>query len=227
MTEDRDDGLFYRFLPNDRRRLEAGGRLQALVIADRPGADTRNWTSPWLAEGVRLAAVWVDLRGAENPADDLRERGRALGAAIFARGEGIYPGRGEMFFTATSGGAAKHGQIMRYLPSRDEGAAKQEPGSLQLFVESRDPSVLDYGDNLTVAPWGDLIVCEDRTGGKTNHLKGVTPDGRVYTFARLHADTELAGACFSPDGRTMFVNAYSPGRTLAIKGPWRSSLLKS
>jgi secreted PhoX family phosphatase len=32
--------------------------------------------------------------------------------------------------------------------------------------------------------------------------------------------TELAGACFSPDGRVLFVNAYSPGRTFAIEGPW-------
>ena len=34
------------------------------------------------------------------------------------------------------------------------------------------------------------------------------------------ANTELAGICFSPDGTTMFVNAYWPGATLAITGPW-------
>ncbi|MEC8786453.1 MAG: alkaline phosphatase PhoX, partial [Pseudomonadota bacterium] len=36
----------------------------------------------------------------------------------------------------------------------------------------------------------------------------------------LHAQTELAGACFSPDGNTLFVNIYSPTKTLAITGPW-------
>ena len=46
--------------------------------------------------------------------------------------------------------------------------------------------------------------------------------GQIYTLARLHADTELAGACFSPDGSILFVNAYRPGRTLAIRGPWGS-----
>jgi secreted PhoX family phosphatase len=224
LTEDRDDGLFYRFLPDQRRQLGAGGRLQALAIASQAGADTRNWKEQWFAVGAQVAAHWIDVPGTDSPADDLRHRGRALGAAIFARGEGIYHGDGELFFTATSGGAGRYGQIMRYVPSRDEGQVRQQPGSLQLFVESRDPSVLDYGDNLTVAPWGDLIVCEDRTGGKTNHLKGVTPAGRIYTFGRLHADTELAGVCFAPDGRTMFVNAYSPGRTLAITGPWQTSV---
>ena len=80
--------------------------------------------------------------------------------------------------------------------------------------------MFDYGDNLTVAPNGHLIVCEDRTDGKPNHLRGVTPEGKVYTLALLRADTELAGVCFAPDGRTMFVNVYRPGRTLAIQGPW-------
>jgi secreted PhoX family phosphatase len=29
-----------------------------------------------------------------------------------------------------------------------------------------------------------------------------------------------AGACFSPDGNVLFLNLYSPTRTLAITGPW-------
>lgn len=55
-----------------------------------------------------------------------------------------------------------------------------------------------------------------------NHLRGVTPSGEVYNFARLTAQTELAGACFSADGNTLFVNVYSPTKTLAITGPWQS-----
>ena len=31
---------------------------------------------------------------------------------------------------------------------------------------------------------------------------------------------EIAGACFSPDGKTLFINIYWPGITLAITGPW-------
>ena len=92
---------------------------------------------------------------------------------------------------------------------------------LQLFVESKDASQLDFGDNITVAPNGHLIVCEDQyTEVVENHLRGITPVGQVYDFARLHVQSELAGACFSPDGVTMFVNVYGPGKTLAITGPW-------
>jgi hypothetical protein len=49
----------------------------------------------------------------------------------------------------------------------------------------------------------------------------VTPQGQVYAIARLHQKTELAGVCFSAEGSTLFVNAYRPGKTLAVKGPWR------
>ncbi len=58
----------------------------------------------------------------------------------------------------------------------------------------------------------------------TNYLRGVTPDGRIYTLARNEyaGGSELAGACFSPDGSTMFVNIQASGLTLAITGPWDS-----
>jgi uncharacterized protein len=94
-------------------------------------------------------------------------------------------------------------------------------------IASEEEPVLDRrqfsrGLVLTVAPNGHLIVCEDQyTDVVENHLRGITPAGEVYTFARLRAQTELAGACFSPDGSTLFVNIYSPGKTLAITGPWR------
>lgn len=228
LTEDMADGLFYRFIPRVRGQLAQGGKLQALALVDG-GKDSRNWLSSDMTVGQQRKVRWIDLDDVESPADDLRERGHAAGGVLFARGEGIHLGwtrdrRRQLFFTCTSGGQGRFGQIMRYEPSRYEGTPREsgEPGHLDLFVESTDPAVMDYADNITVTPWGHLIVCEDRTGTKINHLRGVTPDGRVYALARLNAGTELAGACFSPDGGTLFVNIYAPGQTLAIRGPWRN-----
>lgn len=226
MTEDQDDGLFYRFLPDGPRRLSEGGRLQALGLRDFPeGADARNWNGKVIENGGSRQAVWIDLDGPDNPHGDLRMRGHKAGAALFARGEGIHNGTGELYFTATSGGTAQIGQIFRYVPSPQEGqpGERDAPGRLQLFAESDDTARFNYVDNITVTPWGHLIACEDRSDdGDTNHLKGFTSDGRVYTLAALRAPTELAGACFSPDKSTLFVNVYAPGRTLAITGPWSS-----
>jgi secreted PhoX family phosphatase len=228
LTEDLADGLFYRMLPNDRRRPSAGGRLQALALKDAPGADTRNWNGQvtW-AQGDWEDAVWVDLDGVDNPNDDLRLRGHASGAAIFARGEGIFFGKGELFFACTSGGAGGFGQMMRYVPSAAEGqpGEKDLPGRLQLFVEPKDGKVMNYADNIAVTPWGHVIACEDQyTEVHTNHLKGMTPEGKVYTLGRnaFRGGAEFAGVCFSPDGQTMFVNIQTPGITLAVTGPWNS-----
>jgi secreted PhoX family phosphatase len=219
LTEDQPDGLFYRMIPEVPGQLHRGGHLQALALRERAGADTRNWTNPWFRRSETLDVRWVDLEETHSPNDDLRQRGHAAGAAIFARGEGVHFVRGEIYFCCTSGGAARIGQIMRYRPGQGESSRDR----LELFVESADRALLDFADNLTSTPWGHLIVCEDKESPpRINHLKGVTPDGRLYTLARLNARTELAGVCFSPDATTMFVNAYNPGRTLAITGPWRS-----
>jgi secreted PhoX family phosphatase len=76
-----------------------------------------------------------------------------------------------------------------------------------------EPRVFEYGDNLAVTPQGYLMVCEDKTSNRVSDLRGIAPSGRAYAFGCLRADTELTGACFSPDGQVMFVNAYHPGIT--------------
>lgn len=225
LTEDRDDGLFYRFLPEVRGRLAAGGRLQALAIEGLPDGDARNWSALAFTPRSARTARWIDLDGVDSPADDLRVRGHAARATYFARGEGVHFGEDELFFCCTSGGTAKLGQVFRYRPSRAEGrpGERDAPGSLQNFVESTNSAAFNFGDNLTVAPTGHLIVCEDQyTSVVDNHLRGVTPDGALYPLARLRVQTEPAGACFAPDGSVLFINVYSPAQTLAISGPWRS-----
>jgi len=220
LTEDRDDSLFYRFLPARPGRLAEGGRLQALGLSNGP-IDSRNWSGVQLARGRPHAARWIDLTGTDSQVDDLRLRGAAAGAILFARGEGIHMGRRELYFVSTSGGTAKLGQVMRYRPSPREGRPDEgsRPGTIDLFFESASPDQFHYGDNLTVGPNGHLFVCEDQSGEMVdNYIRGIRPDGAPYAFARLKIQTELAGACFAPDGQTMFVNAYSPTQTIAISG---------
>lgn len=228
LTEDREDGLFFRFLPNQPGEMAKGGRLQALGWADTAlPADSRNWTGLDLAPRTARPVRWIDMDGTDSPEDDLRQRGNAKGAVRFARGEGIHlavepDGRTAVYVTCTSGGPKKLGQIMKYVLSPEEGAPYEvaEPGLLEIFVESQDGRVFEYGDNLTVSPQGHLIVCEDRATDARNHLRGVAPSGKIYALGRLNADTELAGACFTPDGQGLFVNAYHPGITFLIRGPW-------
>lgn len=226
LTEDRPDSLLYRFLPKEAGRVGAfaagGGTLQALAIVDRASVDTRNWKERKVRVGESLRVRWIDLSDIEPAKDDLRVRGFAAGAAVFARGEGATFGGGALYFTCTSGGKAERGQIWKYVPSAHEGGPKESknPGTLALFVEPDDASAMDMCDNVTIAPWGDLVVCED--GPETDRVLGVTPKGELYLIAQnALSNSEFAGATFSPDGSTLFVNIQENGLTLAIQGPWR------
>jgi secreted PhoX family phosphatase len=224
-TEDQDDGILYRFLPNQAKKLHRGGQLQTLHVKGQPSCDARNWNSQAVAPGSTIDVEWKNIDNPEAPDDDLRQRGVAGGAACFARGEGMWRGhQGEIYFASTSGGKVKKGQIWKYTPSPHEGTndERKHCGKLELFIESQGGGLVQDADNLTVAPWGDLIVCEDRAT-EVVRLMGVTPDGHQYPFAMNHTNGELAGVCFSPDGSTLFVNIQKRGLTLAITGPWQQS----
>lgn len=243
-TEDAKDALFYRFIPATPGELHKGGKLQALVIRGWHSANTRNWRDDEKDPRARHVVMqqeflcdWIDLDNVSAPEADLAARGHAKGAAIFARCEGLafalrdntQPQTREIFFTATTGGNKGLGQIWRYQPSPYEGTAREHeaPGKLELTYESQDRAYLEGCDNLTIAPWGDLIVCEDSYSGErdnTNYLRGLTPQGKIYTLAmNAHKKKgEFCGACFSPDGTTLFVNIQQPGFTLAITGPWQT-----
>lgn len=222
-TEDDGEGLFYRFLPDAPGELARGGRLQALAFRDQPSLDTRNWDGDGMPVGATFAVEWIDLEAIDAPDGDLNQRGHAAGAARFARGEGIWYGNDAVYFACTNGGRARKGQIFRYTPSPFEGTPREaeQPGVLELFVEPNDGTLVENADNLTVSPWGDLVVCEDGTGD--DYLVGITPSGEIYHLAHnLTGDGEFAGACFSPDGGTFFVNMQSQGYTFAITGPWHT-----
>jgi uncharacterized protein len=221
-TEDRGDGLLYRFIPREPGRLLAGGQLQALKLRDLPQGDTRNWRRQVMSVRQPLPVEWVNIENVEAPHDDdLRYQGYfQKGAARFARGEGCWFGARTLFFACTNGGRKRKGQIWRYSPSPNEGTAaeKRAPGTLELFIEPNDSNLVENCDNMTIAPWGDLIICED--GVRPQYLVGLTPDAHLYRFARTSLG-ELAGPCFSPDGTTLFVNIQNVGVTLAITGPWK------
>lgn len=258
-TEDAGSGRgsgFYRYLPNDPTNLLAGGRLQMLAVTGRPRADLRDGEVP----GDALAVTWVDIDAPDaNPltatnADGLASgtsgpfaEGYAKGGAKFNRLEGIWYGDGSIFFASTSGGDAKnpeppnsdgyregYGQIWEYRPLSSQ---------LVLLYQSPGADVLDSPDNLVVTPRGGLLLCEDdaSSDGDThplapgitdvNRLVGLTRSGEAFEFAvNRFNDSELAGACFSPDGRTLFVNIFGDGTagsgmTMAIRGPWARGAL--
>lgn len=224
LTEDRGDSLIYRFIPDTPGKLLNGGKLQALAIKGQKSFDTRNWESlktPKFPLRQALDVEWIDLNQVESPEDDLRYQGFNNGAACFARGEGMWYGNKEIYFACTNGGHISSGQVFRYIPGASEGqpGEKNAPGKLELFAESQDKEILKNCDNLTVAPWGDVVLCEDASHP---FLVGITPSGEYYKLAEnVGYKSEFAGGVFSPTGETYFVNIQGAGLTVAITGPWK------
>ncbi|HEX6289092.1 MAG TPA: alkaline phosphatase PhoX [Herpetosiphonaceae bacterium] len=222
-TEDQISAGFYRFIPDQPGNLAAGGRLQMLAIKDRPGYDTRQGQRM----GKPLPVTWVDISDPDPTNADLNplavyQQGIAQGAATFARLEGCWYGNGSVFLNATSGGDRRLGQVWEYRPRGNSG------GQLILLFESPSADVLDAPDNLCVSPRGGLVLCEDGRGDQ--YVRGLTQDGRIFDIAQNLAyvngsANEFAGATFSPDGETLFVNIQNPGLTFAIWGPWSEGAL--
>jgi uncharacterized protein len=223
LTEDDQEGLIYRYLPKTKGRFLEGGKLQALAVIDQLSMDTRNWrgqNAPLMPVAQWFEVRWIDLDDIDAPDNDLRFRGHKNGAARFARGEGMWYGNNEIYFACTSGGLNKGGQIFRYQPGPFEGTSRESesPARLQIFAEPNDKDIVNHCDNLTVSPWGTIILCED---DPNPFLVGITPTGEYYKLAENTGyKSELSGVVFSPDGSTLFVNIQSEGLTLAIEGPW-------
>jgi secreted PhoX family phosphatase len=226
-TEDRNPAGFYRFRPNVPGQLAEGGTLEALAITAQPGHRTATGQPLLTARKVE----WVRIDEPDSDSPDLAggfvfNQALEKGAAQFARLEGCWYGDGSIYFNATAGGDEGAGQIWQY---------HLERGELRLIFESPSRQVLDSPDNICVSPRGGIVICED--GAATNYVRGLTPDGAIFDLVRNNIDdVEWAGACFSPQGRTLFVNMQGNthplrtpvaprGMTFAIWGPWESGAL--
>jgi secreted PhoX family phosphatase len=229
-TEDSGaDSGFYRFVPNVRGRMAAGGRLYMLKVARVTNANL----AASYPNGTTFDVRWVRISQPDNPAasaagDAVAQQGLAQGAALFGRLEGCWYGNDRKIYIVSTSGGVGQGQIWMYDP-REE--------TITLLFESPDAAVLNAPDNITVSPRGGLVLCED--GGGEEFMHGLTLDGEIFQFAKNNVQlngerngivgdfrgSEWAGACYSPDGRWLFANIQSPGITFAITGPWKSGAL--
>ncbi|MCB1559735.1 MAG: DUF839 domain-containing protein [Xanthomonadales bacterium] len=231
LTEDMEPVAgFYRFVPKTPGKLIEGGALYMLR------AKGRKELRSGLTVGEPMDVDWVRIEnpdhGIDAEHDDIRGVQRQAlvhGASKFTRLEGIFVSGEDVFFTATNGGNAGCGQVFRYRPAEQQ---------LTLVYESTDPSVLDYPDNICISPRGGMVICQD-SKGDSQSLFGLTAGNELFEFARnnvvldgatrgLSGDfrrSEWAGSCFTPDGKWLFANVYSPGFTVAITGPWGEGLV--
>ncbi|MBM7172046.1 DUF839 domain-containing protein [Streptomyces sp. G44] len=239
LTEDaaKPNGLLYRWSPP--HGFEHGrGRLRTL--ADDAGVlkapkcfDSGGRFVDDLSRATKIGTVygvdWVEVPDRDARTVPVR-RQFADGDVTRARKlEGMWWGDGGVYIVSSFARAespVQHdGQVWFYHPGRRTLTLKI------LLGVNPDPDrdgALDGPDNITVSPYGGLVVAEDGDG--VQHLFGATERGRTYPIARNELNigtadaprySEFAGVTFSPDGRTLYASIQSPGILLAITGPWR------
>jgi len=203
LTEDIDAACLYRFLPKD-VSTPFDGKLQALRVT---GVQT--FATSTMKSGESRMVEWIDviepLAGIE-----VSRRSQEDGAAVFVRGEGCWFDNGRLVFAATGGGPKEKGQVFQ-LDDREDHAV------LTLLAQSDEATDLCHPDNLTISPTGDIYFAEDNDGDCL--IQKLSANGSLTAIARnRERGEEIAGLCFSPDGRVLFGNIQEPGLTFAIGG---------
>ncbi len=205
LTEDESDGCFYRFTPFAYPSL-ADGLLEVAVI----GPDAR--------------VTWRELPDPTTAESGVATRAQVPEATKFRGGEGIWYGRGILYFT-TKGDK----KVWAY-DARSE--------SIEVIYDRvfAPDSSLDAVDNVTVTAAGDVFVCEDGGNQEVGLIStNAAGEREVAPFLRFdganYSESEVCGACFDPSGMRLYLTSQrafpiapgqpGPGGVFEVFGPFR------
>jgi secreted PhoX family phosphatase len=211
LTEDTSDSAIYRHLPDHPTKPFVGGELQALKVS----STDRFRLSEGPKVGDAFDVEWVSVADPQALKASTRDQAHNMGAAFLSRGEGAWFAEGHVYICSTDGGPNRRGQLYR-LDILSDGMDR-----LTLVAQAESEDSFANPDNITVSPWGDVFLAED--GAAPNGVRVLKPDGSLHHFARNALNggkSEIAGICFSPDGKWLFLNLQWEGLTLAITGPF-------
>lgn len=236
-TEDASapNGLYFRWTPP---AGFTGGKGSLRALATGPGGATAGTLQAMTAylgsqhipdlslathPGTRYTVQWVDVPDRDAATTSVRKQFASGQVTRSRKLEGAWWGDGGAYFVASfaresDGSAMAHdGQVWFYDPATESVTLKT------IFGVNTDPDAdannYDGPDNITVSPYGGVILAEDGDG--IQHLVGITDQGKSYALARNDLnDNEFAGPTFSADGQILYVGIQSPGHVFAITGPW-------
>ena len=201
LTEDREDGLLYRFTPASYPDL-AAGTLEAAEILDPGGQGA-------IAPGQVRPLAWHTVPDPDGSPTETRYQ--VASATPFDGGEGCWY-RGALVSFSTKG----DNRIWQVDP------VANTIRILYDYATAGNP-VLSNVDNVYTTPCGDVLVAEDPGNYE---IVALTPGGLALPIVRLVGvpGTEITGPALSPDGtRLYFSSQRSPGRTFEVSGPFVST----
>lgn len=201
LTEDEEDGLFYRFTPSALLEGRADlfeGKLEVMRVLS----------------GEEGAVEWLEVP--DRTAEQLAIRQQLPEATRFDGGEGIGYRDGVVFFTTKGDNRVW--------------AFDVEAQEITIVYDddlATEP-VLTGVDNLHITAGGDLLIAED---GGDMQIVAITPDGRLVPIVQLvdQEDSEITGPALDPYRERLYFSSQrgtsggilgDDGITYEITGPF-------
>lgn len=225
LTEDTGGGLFYRWTAPSGRKLGPGiarafgptdGVLQAAQLV-KNGKALGHYGELSAADlGTPYPVKWID-GGADRQASKTDLRKQFPGATVHPKIEGCWSDGKGLWFTLSYVSAT---EAAKYGIDQDQGMVMYYDFAHQTLTLKIYYAVGDYfdsPDNITVSPWGSLVIAED--GSDPNHLIAWAPRTGSVPLAKDIAERgEWAGPCLNKSGNVLFGSVQSDC-TYAITGP--------
>ena len=196
LTEDVQDGCFYRFRPDSYPDL-SNGKLDVAEV-DLEGK-----------------VIWHEVPDPQPQAGAVPTRNQVPAATRFRRGEGAWYDEGVVYFATT-----QDNRVHAYHCADEELEVIYDGDALG------EAAPLNDSDNVTVSPLsGDLFVCEDAGDLQVCIISPegeVAPF--LQLPGDEHRNSELTGPVFDPTGRRFYVasqRSTPAGRIFEINGPFR------
>jgi secreted PhoX family phosphatase len=197
LTEDRSDGLLYRFTPDASPDLSSG----VLEAAEAVGADP---VAP-------RPLVWHPVPNPNPSGSQTATRHQLPAASRFDGGEGAWYEQGSVY-VATKG----DDRVWRIDAVAD---------TIEILYDgATSPNPLLSGvDNVFVTPARDVFVAED---GGNMEIVALTPNGSVVPVLRVegHGGSEITGPALDPSGRRLYFSSQrgsdGAGVTFEVTGPF-------
>ncbi|MDC3962571.1 DUF839 domain-containing protein [Polyangium jinanense] len=198
LTEDENDGCFYRFVPDKLNRHGfadiSSGKLQVAEV------------------GMDGSVKWLDVP------DPLFEgltptRKQVASATLFDGGEGIWYHQGIVYFSAKG-----EGRVYAY-------DTMTETLAVLYDASQAENPILTGVDNITVSCCGDVLVAED---SGDMQIVAILPSGELRPIVQVmgHDKSEITGPAFDPSGTRLYFSSQrgngSGGVTYEITGPFHA-----
>ena len=204
LSEDRDDGAFYRFTPDDPRNLDQG-RLDVAVV------------------GRRGNVRWVEVP--DPSADSEPTRDQVPGATRFRRGEGVWYDSGVVYLATTNDNRiwaynTKERRIKVLYDGRQVRKGETPLTNPDNITVTRSGDLFAADNSSDGTPFD---ICILTPGGRIARFLQVTGPQHGDPNSDV-AGSECTGVVFDPSGRRMYFasqRAFTTGVIYEVEGPFR------